>query len=94
MCIRPTARSKAAFTLLEVILAMALIGLMFFLFMRQLQAGGGKAMSFGKAKAKMLSDSHRRRMADKIDRGHSSLLRCRHLLLLPWGSCAAIRRVM
>jgi len=27
MCIRPTARSKAAFTLLEVILAMALIGL-------------------------------------------------------------------
>ena len=31
--------------------------LMFFLFMRQLQAGGGKAMSFGKAKARMLSDS-------------------------------------
>ncbi len=28
MCIRPTARSKAAFTLLEVILAMALIGLL------------------------------------------------------------------
>jgi prepilin-type N-terminal cleavage/methylation domain-containing protein len=28
MCIRPTARSKAAFTLLEVVLAMALIGLM------------------------------------------------------------------
>jgi len=27
MCIRPTARSKAAFTLLEVVLAMALIGL-------------------------------------------------------------------
>jgi cell division protease FtsH len=30
---------------------------MFFLFMRQLQAGGGKAMSFGKSKARMLSDS-------------------------------------
>jgi len=31
--------------------------LMFFLFMRQLQAGGGKAMSFGKSKARMLSDA-------------------------------------
>ncbi len=36
---------------------MLFIGLMFFLFMRQLQSGGGKAMSFGKAKARMLSDS-------------------------------------
>ena len=36
---------------------MVLIGLMLFLFMRQLQAGGGKAMSFGKSKARMLSDS-------------------------------------
>ncbi len=36
---------------------MLFIGIMFFLFMRQLQAGGGKAMSFGKAKARMLSDS-------------------------------------
>jgi cell division protease FtsH len=33
------------------------IAVMFFLLMRQLQAGGGKAMSFGKAKARMLSDS-------------------------------------
>jgi cell division protease FtsH len=39
------------------ILPMAFIAVMFFLFMRQLQAGGGKAMSFGKAKARMLSDS-------------------------------------
>jgi len=30
--------------------------LIFFFFMRQLQAGGGKAMSFGKSKAKLLSD--------------------------------------
>lgn len=30
--------------------------LVFFFFMRQLQAGGGKAMSFGKSKAKLLSD--------------------------------------
>jgi cell division protease FtsH len=30
--------------------------LVFFFFMRQIQAGGGKAMSFGKSKAKLLSD--------------------------------------
>src|SRR5207237_4054686 len=39
------------------LISMALLILMFFLFMRQLQAGGGKAMSFGKSKARMLSDS-------------------------------------
>src|SRR5258708_17416636 len=39
------------------LLPMLFIGIMFFLFMRQLQAGGGKAMSFGKAKARLLSDS-------------------------------------
>ncbi len=39
------------------LLPMLFIAAMFFLFMRQLQAGGGKAMSFGKAKARMLSDS-------------------------------------
>jgi cell division protease FtsH len=33
-----------------------LIGI-FFVFMRQLQAGGGKAMSFGKSKAKMLNEN-------------------------------------
>jgi cell division protease FtsH len=42
---------------LVTLLPMLFIGVMFFLFMRQLQAGGGKAMSFGKAKARMLSDS-------------------------------------
>jgi cell division protease FtsH len=30
---------------------------MFYLFMRQLQAGGGKAMSFGKSRARLLSES-------------------------------------
>ena len=30
---------------------------MFFLFMRQLQAGGGKAMSFGKSQARLLNES-------------------------------------
>jgi cell division protease FtsH len=39
------------------IVPMAFLIVMFFLFMRQLQAGGGKAMSFGKSKARMLSDS-------------------------------------
>ena len=39
------------------LIPMAFLILMFFLFMRQLQAGGGKAMSFGKSKARMLSDS-------------------------------------
>jgi cell division protease FtsH len=36
-----------------------LVGI-FFLFMRQLQSGGGKAMSFGKSKAKLLSDHQNR----------------------------------
>ena len=39
------------------IVPMIFIMVMFILFMRQLQAGGGKAMSFGKSKARMLSDS-------------------------------------
>jgi len=37
-------------------LPMIFLFLIFFLFMRQLQSGGGKAMSFGKSKAKLLSD--------------------------------------
>ena len=39
------------------LIPMGFLILMFFLFMRQLQAGGGKAMSFGKSKARMLSDA-------------------------------------
>jgi cell division protease FtsH len=46
--------SSAVFTLL---IPLAFVFIMFFLLMRQLQAGGGKAMSFGKSKARMLSDS-------------------------------------
>jgi len=45
--------SSAAVTILPMIF---LLG-MFYLFMRQLQAGGGKAMSFGKSRAKLLSES-------------------------------------
>ncbi|MBC7396982.1 MAG: ATP-dependent metallopeptidase FtsH/Yme1/Tma family protein [Bdellovibrionales bacterium] len=39
---------------------MLLLFLIFFLFMRQLQAGGGKAMSFGKSKAKLLNESSKK----------------------------------
>ncbi len=39
-------------------LPVALLILLFFLFMRQLQGSGGKAMSFGKSKAKLLSENH------------------------------------
>ncbi len=44
-------------TTLTFLLPMGFLLLMFYLFMRQLQAGGGKAMSFGKSKARMLSES-------------------------------------
>ena len=37
-------------------LPMIFLFVIFFFFMRQLQAGGGKAMSFGKSRAKLLSD--------------------------------------
>ena len=38
-------------------LPMLFIFLLFFFFMRQLQSGGGKAMSFGKSKARLLNES-------------------------------------
>ncbi|MEM9492234.1 MAG: cell division protein FtsH, partial [Myxococcota bacterium] len=37
-------------------LPMIFLFVIFFFFMRQLQSGGGKAMSFGKSKAKLLTD--------------------------------------
>ena len=39
---------------------MILLFLIFFFFIRQFQAGGGKAMSFGKSKAKMLNESDKK----------------------------------
>lgn len=39
---------------------MILLFVIFYLFLRQIQAGGGKAMSFGKSKAKMLSASDKK----------------------------------
>jgi cell division protease FtsH len=44
-------------TLLSTALPMVLIFVLFMLFMRNLQSGGGKAMSFGKSRAKMLNES-------------------------------------
>jgi cell division protease FtsH len=41
-------------------LPMILLIVLFLFFMRQLQVGGGKAMSFGKSKAKLLSESQKR----------------------------------
>jgi len=41
-------------------LPIIVVALVFLLFMRQLQVGGGKAMSFGKSKARLLSESQRK----------------------------------
>ena len=43
--------------MLTILLPMVFLLVMFYLFMRQLQAGGGKAMSFGKSRARLLSES-------------------------------------
>jgi cell division protease FtsH len=40
--------------------------LIFFFFMRQIQAGGGKAMSFGKSRAKLLSDHQKKVTFDDV----------------------------
>ena len=39
---------------------MLLLFFIFFMFMRQLQAGGGKAMSFGKSKARLLNEANKK----------------------------------
>ena len=44
-------------TTLTILLPMVFLLVMFYLFMRQLQAGGGKAMSFGKSRARLLSEN-------------------------------------
>lgn len=47
-------------------LPMILLFLFFFFFLRQLQAGGGKAMSFGKSKARMLTENDKRITFDDV----------------------------
>ncbi len=39
---------------------MLILFLLFFIFMRQLQAGGGKAMSFGKSRARMMTEASKK----------------------------------
>jgi cell division protease FtsH len=46
--------------LLATWLPMVVLIVLFLVFMRQIQVGGGKAMSFGKSKAKLLSETQRR----------------------------------
>jgi len=45
-------------TVLLQYLPLVFIFLLFFFFMRQLQSGGGKAMSFGKSRAKLMTEHH------------------------------------
>jgi len=45
-------------TILVQYLPLVFLFLLFFFFMRQLQPGGGKAMSFGKSKAKLMTEHH------------------------------------
>lgn len=63
---RPEEKEGLALTLLLNWLPMLVLFVIFFLFMRQLQSGGGKAMSFGKSKARLLSESNKKVMFDDI----------------------------
>lgn len=51
---------------LVTIVPMLLLLGMFYLFMRQLQAGGGKAMSFGKSRARMLNENAKKITFDDV----------------------------
>lgn len=53
-------------TVVSTALPLVLIFILFLLFMRQLQSGGGKAMSFGKSRAKMLNESTRKVTFDDV----------------------------
>ena len=52
--------SGGLMTILTTALPLVLIFVLFLLFMRQMQAGGGKAMSFGKSRARLLSETGKR----------------------------------
>jgi cell division protease FtsH len=54
----PEDQSSFTFGFLFNMLPLTVLIILFFLMMRQLQSGGGKAMSFGKSKAKLISESH------------------------------------
>ena len=63
---RPEEKDSFFQTMLISWLPMLILLVIFFLFMRQLQSGGGKAMSFGKSKAKLLSDTSKRVTFDDV----------------------------
>ncbi|HLT28742.1 MAG TPA: ATP-dependent zinc metalloprotease FtsH [Myxococcaceae bacterium] len=55
---RPPDSNGPLLTILGQWLPLVVLFVLFVFFMRQLQGSGGKAMSFGKSKAKLLSESH------------------------------------
>jgi cell division protease FtsH len=73
-------------TVLSTALPLVLIFILFMLFMRQLQSGGGKAMSFGKSRAKMLNESTRKVTFDDVagcDEAKDELAEIIHFLREP-----------
>jgi len=56
--IEPTESNSLLVTIFVQWLPIVFLFLFFIFFMRQLQGSGGKAMTFGKSKAKLLSESH------------------------------------
>ena len=63
---RPEEKESFLQTMIISWLPMLVLFVIFFLFMRQLQSGSGKAMSFGKSKAKLLSDTSKRITFDDV----------------------------
>ncbi len=57
---KPVEKPNLATSILINWFPMIFLFVIFFFFLRQLQAGGGKAMSFGKSKAKMLNESDKK----------------------------------
>src|SRR5690606_40394991 len=55
---RPPDSNGPLLSILGQWLPLVVLFVLFVFFMRQLQGSGGKAMSFGKSKAKLLSESH------------------------------------
>jgi len=73
-------------TFFSTALPLVLIFILFLLFMRQLQSGGGKAMSFGKSRAKMLNESTRKVTFDDVagcDEAKEELAEIIHFLKEP-----------
>ncbi|MFN3198057.1 MAG: ATP-dependent zinc metalloprotease FtsH [Bradymonadia bacterium] len=63
---RPVEKDSFVQSLIISWLPMLVLFVIFFVFMRQLQSGGGKAMSFGKSKAKLLNESHKKVTFDDV----------------------------